>query len=709
MSRLNLAILWHMHQPCYRVPDNRAFRLPWVRLHALKDYYDMPHRLADYPELHATFNLVPVLLDQLASYADGSATDVHLELTRKPADGLSEEERCLILRDFFMANWQTMIRPKARYWELLGKRGFNFREADLARIARRFSAGDLLDLQVWFNLSWTDPVHFELRPALRGLAQKGREFTEGDKAVMLAQQLEIVASVIPEYRKGRDAGLIEISTTPYYHPILPLLCDTGCARESMPQAALPPQFVHPEDARAQIKRGLDYCERLMGARPHGMWPPEGSVSEEAVALMAEAGMRWLATDEGIVQKSLGLPGRPEVRQLYRPYQLKGGSFPFIFFRDRHLSDLIGFTYAGWDPEQAAQDMAARLEGIADRLGGDAGRHIVPVILDGENCWEFYRNDGHEFLNRLYRRLADSRKLQCRTFSEYLEKEHETGTLGKLFPGSWINSDFGIWIGQPEDNAAWDLLRNARIEIERCQALLDQKTKDQVLEELYAAEGSDWCWWYGGNFSSENLEDFDFLFRAHLQKIYQLLARNVPEELLVPIARSKPVDHLLQEPIDLISPVIDGKVTSFYEWTGAGVYDVWREGGTMHRSQSLLKTIHYGFDLNNLYLRLEVSDHLLDLTKAPDLTVIIEITKPVPSQIAVPVTKDRPESGIAAAFDRIIEVRIPFYDIGPGMEKGTVEFYIALNSNSHEMERHPMHRAIYMTLPDRKFLARNWQA
>ncbi len=707
MNRLNVALLWHMHQPCYRTPDSRVFRLPWVRLHALKDYADMPRLATAHPGVRTTFNLVPALLDQLEAYAAGGS-DIHLDLTRIPADGLSETQRCLVLRDFFMANWRTMVEPHQRYRELLQKRGCNFRDADLPAIARRFSAADFRDLQVWFNLCWTDPSHIAGRPALRGLVEQGRGFSETDKAALLEQQAEILRSVVPAYREAQRAGLIEVSATPHYHPILPLLCDSDEARRCMPDAPLPERFAYPGDARAQIARGLDRVGELMGKRPCGMWPSEGGVSEQAVALLAEAGVSWLATDDAILQHSIGEGHRPDERTRYRPHRLGGDGQPAIFFRDHQLSDLIGFTYAEWEPGAAARDLIGRLEASAGRLGAEAGRHIVPIILDGENCWEFYRNDGNDFLDELYRGLAASARLRTRTFSEYLAAEHDEGTLARLYPGSWINGDFGIWIGREEDNRAWELLLTARREIERREAGLDPATRAEVLDELYAAEGSDWCWWYGGNFSSENLEDFDFLFRAHLQKIYRLLGLEVPQALHRPIAQTSPVEQLMQEPIDLIAPAIDGRVTSFYEWTGAGVYNVWNEGGTMHRSQSLLRSVMFGYDRQRLYLRLDGSDHLLDPAKLPDLSVVIDVRAPAARTVEVPVDgRPRPDGALAAFID-VIEVAVPFGLVDGGLE-GPIEFYLSLKSGGHELERHPVRHPISLVKPDQFFKAKHWQA
>jgi alpha-amylase/alpha-mannosidase (GH57 family) len=710
MSKLKVAFLWHMHQPCYRSSGNGAFRLPWVRMHGLKDYADMLQLALQYPELKMTFNLVPVLLEQLQDYSLGRATDYHFKLSQKPSNSLTTEEREFIVRDFFMAHWANMVEPYPRYRELLEKRGRHFHPAHLPQSTRKFTDQDITDLQVWFNLAWIDPVHVAADPELVELKAKMKSYTQEEKLRLLDRQMDILKSIIPAYQKAWQKGEIEISTSPYYHPILPLLCDTNVAKEGLPHSSLPRRFSYPRDAAAQLVSGQNKMAELLGRKAEGLWPSEGSVSDQTVKLAAESGFKWMATDEAILEKSLGCilrgQGEDSFEKAYRPYHLEGMEGLRIFFRDRILSDLIGFTYYSWEPQAAAADLISRLEGLAGKLGDKAGKCIVPVVLDGENAWESYINDGHDFLNALYSGLSRSNKLHCCTFGEYLGQEHETGNLSKIFPGSWINGDFSIWIGQDEDNRAWNELLAAREAIERNEHVLGGETREQVYRELYTAEGSDWCWWYGGNFSSENLEDFDLLFRGHLQRIYELLKLDAPSSLLTPISRGRVPERLISEPLDLIRPVVDGKLTSFYEWTGCGTYDIKQDGGTMHRGQSLLDSIHFGFDEKNLYLRLDPHAQF-DRNELNELSVVLEFTLPEAWKMALGL-KEEPPDGIGLAFGKIIEISLPFemLNVKPGEKIG---LFVSLADNGTTLERHPWQRPITITAPGNDFMAQNWGA
>jgi len=711
MSRLNIALLWHMHQPCYREPDSRVFRLPWARLHALKDYGDMPALALSYPQLRLTFNLVPGLLEQLEDYASGRITDKHLELSRKHPQELSPEEKEFILQEFFMANWERMIKPYRRYWELLQKRGLYFHPSELSKIARRFDHQDILDLQVWFNLAWTDPRYRQSDELLANLVQKASHFTQGEKEDLLKRQQAIVAEVLPTYRRALASGNIEICTSPFYHPILPLLCDSDIARECQPEDRLPRRFCYPRDAEVQIKSALNYMESRFGQRPQGLWPSEGSLSEAVLALIREQGIVWTASDEGLLERSLGRPLRKQLavsdpRILYRPYYL-GGQGPAIFFRDRILSDLIGFSYSSWEPCPAAADMIKRLEAVAEQLGPDADRYLVPIILDGENAWEHYPEDGNEFLSALYQGLLQSRRLQTSTFSEFLSKEHDQGTLERLHPGSWINSDFGIWIGREEDNRAWELLVAARDLVEARRHLVDPERLKMIEQELAIAEGSDWCWWYGGQFDSEHLSEFDRLYRSHIIQIYRLLGEAPPEAALAPITTLQPTEKYLSQPTSLITPCLDGRSTDFFEWTGAGRLDTKIAGGTMHRSQSLIKEIFFGCDLENIYLRIDPVDELSP-NDYPDLNVVVEIIKPRTRSIPLFVFRGNPkESRARIAYQSIIEIAIPRADLGQEESK-ILYFYVRIRSDSIDLERHPNIEPIKLELPDREYLLHNWQ-
>ncbi|MDP2690351.1 MAG: glycoside hydrolase family 57 protein, partial [Deltaproteobacteria bacterium] len=463
-----MAFVWHMHQPLYKDPITNEYTLPWVLFHATKDYYDMAAILEEFPEVHQTFNVVPCLIEQIEEYGEGRAQDLYLSISKKPASELTGDDKVFMLRNFFQANWDLMIKPLQRYWELLMKRGPSNAREEVESVLRYFNDQDYLDLQVFFNLVWIDPHIRRNDKTLKALSEKGGRYTEEDKKKLFAKQIEIVNRIVPEYRKLMDSGIIEVSTTPYYHPIMPLLCDSFSAKEAMPEALLPKErFMHPEDAMAQLRKGISLYEKTFGRRPAGIWPSEGSVSMEMLPLVASEGVRWIATDEEILTNSLKRPlrrddyGHTQDPFLYKPYAVDVlGKKVSIVFRDHVLSDLIGFDYAKMEPQAAANDMVERLEHIENMLERP-GEHIVSIILDGENAWEHFSNDGRDFLTALYTRLSKHPKLQCVTVNEFLEGFGQREELQWLYPGSWINHNFKIWIGHVEDNTAWEYISEAR--------------------------------------------------------------------------------------------------------------------------------------------------------------------------------------------------------------------------------------------------------
>jgi alpha-amylase/alpha-mannosidase (GH57 family) len=408
-----VALLWHQHQPFYQDLATGEHILPWVRLHALKDYFGMVALLREFPGVRLTINLVPSLLVQLEAFADNRARDRHLEVGLKPAALLTDDERVFLVANGFHAQRARMIEPYPRYAELLRKKetaGHN------GSAARQFSEAELRDLQVWHKLAWVDPSYFDTDPRVRALVEKDRGFDETDKAVLRDVELELLRAVIPEHRAAVERGQIELSTSPFYHPILPLLCDTDIYLRTHPHSRMPRQrFRHPEDAAEQLRRAADYHRQLFGEAPVGLWPSEGSVSDAMVPLAAGAGFRWMATDELILARSLGVAltrdahghlQQPEL--LYRPYRVRAGDASIAcMFRDHVLSDLIGFTYSGWGAEAAAADFVGRLvEGgrrYAGRTGG--GEATIPIILDGENAWEHFEGGGRPFLRALYGRWS----------------------------------------------------------------------------------------------------------------------------------------------------------------------------------------------------------------------------------------------------------------------------------------------------------------
>lgn len=610
MSKLSVAVIWHMHQPLYKDRLTGRYLMPWVRLHAIKDYLDMVEILRAYPKIRQTFNLVPCLLEQLLDYGHHGAVDRALELTLKPVDRMTVDDKAYILERFFDLNWENQLRPHARYLELANKRNELMAHMPATEAASRFSAQDLIDLTVWFNLGWFDPLWLERDPDLQALLHKQRDYSQADRELLIAKQRELIRAIIPTYAQMQAEGRIELTTTPFYHPILPLLVDTQSARVARPDLPLPQhRYQHPEDARAQILRGLDYFEANFGYRPRGMWPSEESVSPAVVELVADQDVSWIVSDEGVLGHSLGRKlvrdGNGQLHDpatLYQPYWAESnGKRVAMVFRDIVLSDLIGFSYSRMHPHEAAQDLYERLKAIHARLPQDES-HLLTIALDGENCWEYYVRDGADFLHAFYRLVSEDPDLEMVTVGEYLQEHEPRRTLHHLHSGSWIYSDFTTWIGDPTKNRAWDYLYQAR------QALAAHAAHPrfaEAQEEIYIAEGSDWFWWFGEGHNSGQDELFDWQFRLHLQNVYQLLDLPVPEALLEPVAEPPEPEPTLPE--FALTPAIDGRLSSSESWRGAGVFDPTLGQGAMHAAAQGVRRVRFGTDANNLYVRVEFAD------------------------------------------------------------------------------------------------------
>ncbi|BCA78645.1 glycoside hydrolase family 57 protein [Desulfuromonas sp. AOP6] len=655
MPQLNVALIWHMHQPDYRDPVSGRILMPWTYLHAVKDYGEMLKTAREFPGARMTFNLVPTLVEQLERYATGEADDQWLEAARKDPRQMDTDERRFVLTQFFSVHGERHILPYPRYRQLAQKRG----STRLAASPEMFSDQELRDLQVWFLLAWSGHHLRREQAFIPYLLEKGENFSEQDKLQLLDLYDEEVAGVIELYRQMEQAGLIEISVTPYAHPILPLLCQTAIAREATPGIQLPgATFRHPEDARLQVRYGLDFIARRLGKRPRGMWPSEGAVSAEVLRILKEEGVLWAASDEGILAKSLD-EGIDLGEALYAPSRFE--ELPLLF-RDRELSDRIGFVYAHWEPERAAADLTGHLKNLARKHPGG----VVALILDGENCWERYQDNGYPFLSALYSRLQQEPSLRMTTVSEAIASSPGR-PLSRLAPGSWINSDFSIWIGHAEENTAWEWLERARRDTLGDQTPVDWEANNLPEKALHLlrAEGSDWFWWYGDDHSTEQADLFDRLFRRHLEAVYRADGQTVPQHLHSVI---KPLHRkgLVHEPTALFTPVIDGRVNDYFEWLAAGAADL-SAGGAMHASHRQFSMLLFGYDRKHLYLRLDPQEHLPSLIGACGYLEIRLagqedwIARLDPLQQTL--TLQRPgEEAIAAegegACDHIVEMAIP---------------------------------------------------
>ncbi|MCK6521414.1 glycoside hydrolase family 57 protein [Myxococcota bacterium] len=563
------AILWHHHQPDYRDPATGRPMMPWTRLHALRGYRDVGVALLE-SGAPMTVNLVPSLLDQLDWYAGGGG-DSHLDLTRRPAADLNEHERAEILRTF-IAGHPAMFDawPGARRLKERRDRG------------EPFGVNELRDLQVWSTLAWVGWSGARDEAALKELRQKGAGFSEGDKEGMLAACERLVRSVMPLYRTLAQRGVAEISASPYYHPILPLLIDTENARRCLPD--LPPDIPRvqrPEDALAQLIRGRERVERAVGASVVGLWPPEGAICHELPELAARAGFRWLVSDEGNLLRS-----ERDFSTVGAPWDLGEGVVGF--FRDRSISDDIGFRYA----RRPAKDAVDALLSACEARGG-----LVTIALDGENPWESFADAGEAFLTRLCEALNRGDRVRPVRFSE-AAAEPVAGKVYALHTGSWVNSDLAIWFGDEEDRRGWALLAKAR------EAVAAAGDPPDALEHIYAAEGSDWFWWYGREFDTPFALDFDRLFRGQLAAAYRALGQTPPDALSVPVKALTTPPPGLKLPTRAIRPRVDGARRLFFEWVGAGYADCARPGGAMSLSAGHLQGIAWGLDDNLLHVRLD---------------------------------------------------------------------------------------------------------
>jgi alpha-amylase/alpha-mannosidase (GH57 family) len=515
MHSILVSFLWHMHQPFYKDLVRQSYVMPWAYLHGTKDYLGMAALAEEFPEVHQTFNLVPSLILQLEEYARGEAQDGWLDLAFKPVEELTGRDRDLILQRFFPVPVRTMLRPFPRYLELYEQR--------LA--SRAFSDQDIRDVQVWWSLVWMD---HDRRPKV--FVDKERSFAENDKVALLQLVRETIAEIVPTYRRVQDQGTIEISTTPFYHPILPILIDSHV------DGHVPVDLHFPYDAREQLARARTFIGKRFGKLPQGLWPSEGSVSNDAALLASSVGFRWMATDEGILAKTgidLSWDGR---RRLYHPY--KRGDMT-LFFRDRVLSDLVGFQYMNAPAAESAADLVARLTAMPE------GSHVL-IALDGENPWDYYPNSGRDFLRRLFEAIQKEPSLEAVTLAE-AAKRLPAEKLDWLAPGSWANANFSIWIGHPEDHVAWRWIVQAREALMERNGQVPEADWSLAYEELLVAEGSDWMWWFGNDFSSDNDVIFDALFRQHIGNIFQFIGLPQPQGLDQPIKKNLEGRRLVMAP------------------------------------------------------------------------------------------------------------------------------------------------------------------
>jgi len=611
MAQLRVVVLWHQHQPFYKDLVTGQYRLPWTRLHALKDYYGMVKLLDEFPQVHQTFNLVPSLIAQIQDYVSGEAQDPFLQVAGKPARDLTQEERKFALQYLFQANPVNLIGRYPRYRELWER--FHLAGGSPERAEKYFQAQDFTDLQVLSQIAWFDE-YFLAEKDVAELIRKGRNYTLEDQRFVIARERELLGRVLPVHTEAAKQGRIEISTSPFYHPILPLLCDTQMGAVSSPGLALPQnRYRHPEDAREQLQRGLDLHEKVFGMRPQGVWPSEGSVSEEALAIAHQLGVQWMATDEGVLGRSLGTNFSSDghghldsgsAQRLYTVYRYENAETRMnLLFRDHTISDLIGFVYSGMPPKEAAKNLVQKIKDSSQPLVTKGQDAVVSIILDGENAWEYYPQSGREFLRRFYEGLQSDPAIEAVTVTEAIARHKNATPLKSLVPGSWIGANFNVWIGAPEDNKAWDYLYHARNFYAQKSPDATEKQRKLALEEILIAEGSDWNWWYGPEHHSANDRDFDELYRKHLSNVYQALGGTPPDYLAQPISGGVARPSFAPQSA-YIHPKVSGDVVRYFEWLGAACYTADQRSGSMHGKQFLTDEVFAGIDEQYVYGRLD---------------------------------------------------------------------------------------------------------
>ncbi|BAY92230.1 MULTISPECIES: glycoside hydrolase [unclassified Tolypothrix] len=617
---LYVAFIWHQHQPLYKSPDSgvslsssQQYRLPWVRLHGTKDYLDLVLLLERYPKLHQTVNLVPSLILQLEDYIAGTAFDPYLTASLTPVEQLTLQQREFVVKHFFDANHHTLIDPHPRYAELY----YQKQEKGEAWCLENWQQHDYSDLLAWHNLAWIDPLFWD-DPEIAAWLSQGCNFTLSDRQRIYSKQKEILSRIIPQHRKMQAAGQLEVTTTPYTHPILPLLADTNSGRVAVPQMNLPQQrFQWAEDIPRHLNKAWELYKDRFGQEPRGLWPSEQSVSPAILPYIIKQGFKWICSDEAVLGWTLkhffhrdGAGNVEEPELLYRPYRLQTPAGDVsIVFRDHRLSDLIGFTYGAMPAKQAVADLVGHLQAIAKMQRDRQSEQpwLVTIALDGENCWEFYPQDGKLFLEALYQTLSNEPHLKLVTVSEYLEKFPATATIPgeQLHSGSWVDGSFTTWIGDPVKNRAWDYLTQARNML-ASHPEATEENNPEAWEALYAAEGSDWFWWFGEGHSSNQDAIFDQLFREHLYGIYKALNEPIPPYLRQPLEiHAARTDHT---PQGFIHPIIDGKGDE-QDWDKAGRIEIGGARGTMHNS-STVQRLWYGVDHLNFYLRMDVKSGIV---------------------------------------------------------------------------------------------------
>lgn len=603
-KKLSIAFYWHMHQPVYQLTPTGDFLMPWVRLHAVKDYLDMAMFVERFKSLKLNFNLVPVLLDSLIDYGENNLHDIHSRLTITDVNDLSDDDKEFIINNFFDANYHSMILPNKEYDRLYQKYQSSG-ENDIGI----FSNQEYSDLMALFNLVWFDTVHKTNYPEINKLIKKGKNYTLQDRIRIIELQREIIRQIIPTYKKLLDEKKIEITTSPYYHPILPILSDINVAKHS-PKSDLPDDLEMEDDAKSQTKSAIERIEELFKVRPKGIWPSEHCISPKVMELFKDLGVKWTVSDEGILSDSIDFEFARDFRgYMEDPYHLLK-TYRYndvnIVFRDSLLPNLIGFEYPNHSSEGAANDLYERIKIIQSKLlSSPDENHLLTIAMDGENCWENYSNDGYTFLNTIYSLIENDPTLETVLISDYIEKDTQK-PLTKISSGSWVNRSFKLWIDEPLKDLAWTYLKRVHDDFLNYVKLHPEHPNIYAAKrELFVCEGSDWFWWYGEPNDSGRDNIFDYLFREHLKNTYMYLGIKSPEYLDIPLLSA--INKPSRFPKGAFTPMLEGSDEDDDSWLNAGCIKI--PDGPVLKENKFYDKICFGYDEDFLYLRFYINEYL----------------------------------------------------------------------------------------------------
>lgn len=597
-----------MHQPLYKVKTEGDYIVPWVRLHAVKDYLDMLLIMDKYPKLKLNFNFSPVLLDAIVDYAENGAEDVYSRLSKTAISDLTEDDKKFILNNFFDANYNSMILHHDAYNNLYQKR-MTMTYPDTTA----FTDQEYSDIIAWFNIAWFDSIYADMFPELTKLASKGTGFTLEDRIEIIEYMRKIMKLIIPTYRKYIAEGRIEVSTSPYYHSILPILLDIKCANRNIPNPeALPQNLKMGKDAVKQVELALDRIEELLGKRPQGLWPSEHCLSSKTLDMLSDLGLKWTITDEGILANSINFEFVRDFKgymedpyYLLKTYEFKTKNDKIdVIFRDNSIPNLINFEYSNIEPEKAANDLYDRIKVVQSKIfTSPDDTHLLTIACDGENSWENYADDGEAFLNAIYKLIEDDDSLETVLISDYIAEDKNKKELPKIYSGSWINRNFQLWIGEPTKDAAWTYLKNVHDDfIKFANNNPDNPNLEKARNEIFVAQGSDWFWWYGEPNNSGQDHIFDYLFREHLKNAYRYLGLEVPEYL------STSLLYKSNQQYSISAPIMDGQNMIDDEWLNSGSLDM-QVVNTEH--DKLFTKVQFGFDEANLYFRFSLNHEVLE--------------------------------------------------------------------------------------------------